>query len=126
MCVNSSNQAIEYVVYALENLSSYNLPYTATEDSAGLIIVTFSTQVGSGEGEWANWYGRIYDSTGKTIWSQSWRNSATITQTIGIAITKGVTYYASLIKTNCGIGDGSGAGSSQISTQKIQVGKIKK
>lgn len=123
--LNSSSQAVEYVVYALENLSSYNLPYTATEDSAGLIIATFSTRVGSGGDEWAEWSGRIYDSDGNTIWKQSWSNNKTLTATVGTAIKKNVTYNVSLTKTACGVGDGSGAGSGQIATRQIQVGKIK-
>lgn len=124
--LNSSSQAIEYIVYALENLSSYDLPYTATEDSAGLIIATFSTSVGSGSDEWAKWYGRIYDSDGNTIWEQSWSNSKTLTTTVGTAIKKNVTYYATLTKTDCGRGDdGSGAGSGRVTTKQIQVGKIK-
>ena len=93
------------------------MPYTATEDSAGLIIATFSTRVGSGGDEWAEWSGRIYDSDGNTIWKQSWSNNKTLTATVGTAI--------SLTKTACGIGDGSGAGSGQIATRQIQVSKIK-
>lgn len=101
------------------------MPYTATEDSAGLIITTFSTRVGSGGDEWAEWSGRIYDSDGNTIWKQSWSNNKTLTATVGTAIKKNVTYNVSLTKTACGIGDGSGAGSGQIATRQIQVGKIK-